>query len=99
MLRYSAEEPILGLNTLFFIINGLGTIASTNLAAAFPKLNKKTPNIVKRLAILTFGVLVTPLFCTPYYHAGYFIEGQSIFNELFISRKTPSTVVFIRIFS
>lgn len=98
MLRYSAKEPILGPNTLFFIVNGVATIASTMLATAFPKLNKQTPNIVKQVAMYTFGVLVTPLFCTPYYHSGYFTEGQSIFNQIFFSRKTPATIVFIRIF-
>lgn len=99
MLRYSAEEPILGPNILFFIVNGIATIVSTMLATAFPKLNKQTPNIVKQVAMFTFGFLVAPLFCTPYYYSGYFTEGQSMFNQIFFSRKTPATIVFIRIFS
>ncbi|WFD35912.1 hypothetical protein MCUN1_002781 [Malassezia cuniculi] len=98
LIYFSVKEPIVGINTLFFLYNGVACIASTMLAVSMPKLNKSFPDILKIALMHCFFFTVAELFLPPYIKGGYFTDGQAIFNNLVYARTQNPTNVFISIF-
>lgn len=63
-----------GKNFLFFLLNGVATVASTWFRRTFPEANAKIPTFVAVLMLHTFFLAVIPLFCTPFIKKGFFIR-------------------------
>ena len=91
------SNDMLGMNTLFFVVNGIACIASTLLSVSLPKLNQQTPNIFKQAFMYGFFVSVGYLFMVPYLDGGFFNEAQSLFNEVLYARtgNPTNSVIFI----
>lgn len=67
-----------GLNFLFFLANGVATVASTWFRRTYPELNAKIPTLVAVLMLHTFFLAVIPLFCTVFIKSEFFIQMESL---------------------
>lgn len=78
-----------GENFLFFLLNGVATVASTWFKRTYPQLNDKIPTWLSVLMLHAFFLAVTPLFCSPFIRSGFFVQLEALRYELMPIRDRP----------
>jgi len=78
-----------GENFVFFLLNGLATVASTWFKRSYPDLNSKIPTLVSVLLLHSFFLAAIPLFCSPFIRSGFFVQLEALRYELMPVRDRP----------
>ncbi|PWN53725.1 hypothetical protein IE53DRAFT_383765 [Violaceomyces palustris] len=78
-----------GENFLFFLANGVATVASTWFRRTYPEINSKIPTLASVLMLHAFFFAVIPLFCSPFIRSGFFIQLDALKYELLPFRERP----------
>lgn len=78
-----------GENFLFFLANGVATVAATWFKRTFPEINDRIPTLVSVLMLHVFFLAVIPLFCSPFIRSGFFVQLESLKYELLPVRERP----------
>lgn len=71
-----------GENFLFFLANGVATVASTWFRRTYPSANAKIPTWASILLLHIFFFTVVPLFCAPFIRSGFFTQMDALKYEL-----------------
>ncbi|CEH18852.1 hypothetical protein CBOM_05556 [Ceraceosorus bombacis] len=95
-ITYSTMGQADGMNFLFFVLNGLATVASTWFRRTYPDINNKIPTIVAVLLLHSFFLAVVPLFCNIFIKTGFFIQMEALKYEILpINFKTRGSFIYI----
>ncbi|KAJ1021960.1 hypothetical protein NDA18_005197 [Ustilago nuda] len=78
-----------GENLLFFLLNGLATVAAAGFKRTYPHLNEQIPTWLSVLMLHAFFLSVVPLFCSPFIRSGFFVQLEALRYELMPITERP----------
>lgn len=78
-----------GENFLFFLLNGLATVAAAWFKRTYPHLNQEIPTWLSVLMLHAFFLSVVPLFCSPFIRSGFFVQLEALRYELMPITERP----------
>lgn len=96
LLHFSPPPRLHGDQTLFFVLNGFMTVATTYVSKFHPSLVQRTPVVIRYMVLMSFFLLFAPLFFIPIQANNMLAEGQCLIqNLLFPRNETPTHATFI----
>lgn len=96
LLIFSPRPTVFGWQTLFFLLNGLVTVASTYLGKFHPKLVQATPVVLRYLIMAGFYLSVSWLFFMPLQMNNMLSESQFVLQSLIFPRdEQPTHATFV----
>lgn len=96
LLHFSPPPRLHGGQTLFFVLNGLMTVATTYVSKFHPSLVQNTPVVIRYTVLMSFFLTVAPLFFIPFQANNMLAEAQCMIQNLILPRnETPTHGTFI----
>ncbi len=96
LLHFSPAPRLHGSQTLFFVLNGFMTVASTYVSKFHPSLVQHTPVVIRYMVLMSFFLIVAPLFFIPIQANNMLAEGQCLLQHLLFPRnETPTQGTFL----
>ncbi|WFD30682.1 hypothetical protein MSPP1_001704 [Malassezia sp. CBS 17886] len=96
LLYVSPCKP--GLNTIFFVLNGFGTVLSSGVERFFPNFNAKIPPMVRYMVMVAFYLAIAPLFFAPFSHTDFFSSMQRMTHWALPTGMERPKPMFVYIF-
>ncbi|KAJ1018000.1 hypothetical protein NDA13_006608 [Ustilago tritici] len=78
-----------GENFLFFLLNGLATVAAARFKRTYPHRNEEIPTWLSVLMLHAFFLSVVPLFCSPFIRSGFFVQLEALRYKLMPITERP----------
>ena len=96
LLHFSPPPRLHGSQTLFFVLNGFMTVASTYVSKFHPALVQRTPVVIRYMLLMSFFLISAPLFFIPIQANNMLAEGQCLLHHLLFPRnETPTQGTFL----
>ena len=96
LLHFSPPPRLHGSQTLFFVLNGFMTVASTYVSKFHPALVQRTPVVIRYMLLMSFFLIFAPLFFIPIQANNMLAEGQCLLQHLLFPRnETPTQGTFL----
>lgn len=93
-----ASPHYFGYNTLFFLLNGLGTVLSSGVERFYPAVHQRIPGWARYLLMLAFYLCASPLFFAPLIAGDFFAHLQEVALMMLPHDRPPARPMFVFLF-
>ncbi|WFD04398.1 hypothetical protein MOBT1_003107 [Malassezia obtusa] len=97
-LLFFASPYKFGYNTVFFMLNGLGTVLSSAVERFCPSLHRRIPGWLRCIIMLIFYACVSPFFFAPFIESNFFAHFQEMAFTILPSDMPRPRPMFVYLF-
>lgn len=87
-----------GYNTLFFLLNGAGTVLSSGVERFYPAVHHRIPAWFRYMLMIAFYLCVSPLFFAPLLAGDFFAHLQEVAFMMLPHDRPPARPMFVFLF-